>query len=142
MGEGAMLKIPKVSLVVVADGVRARLFRSSGKAMEPTLQEEADLIPDLKFEGASGIRPPESDPQEFREATFAKQVAHALYQRAHAKNYEHLVLIADSGTLGEIRDCLHKEVRERVLLEIHKELTKASVHGIEAALAAILSKQP
>ena len=137
-----MLKIPKDSLVVVADGVRARLFRSGGKALEPTLQEEADLIPSLKCKGASGIQPPESNPQEFREATFAKQVARTLYQRAHAKNYEHLVLVADSGTLGEIRDCLHREVRERVLLEIHKEMTKASVRDIEAALAAILSKQP
>jgi protein required for attachment to host cells len=42
--------------------------------------------------------------------------------------------IADKQTLGQIRPALHKEVRNRLVREIGKTLTKASVADIEKAL--------
>ena len=138
-----MLKIPKESLIVVADGRRARVFRNRGSAMQPLLEEETSLVPGRPDgRGASGVSPPERDAQELLEATFARQVADMLYQRAHARDYEHVVLMVDPGTLGQLRTCLHKEVRERVLLEIATDQSKASATDIRTALMSVLSKQP
>ena len=45
-----------------------------------------------------------------------------------------LILIADPQTLGEMRPSLHKEVQSRLISEIAKTLTKASVADIQKAL--------
>ena len=138
-----MLKIPRESLIVVADGRRARVFRNRGTPLQPVLEEETSVVPNLlEFAGAPGIQPPEWDARELREATFAKQLAQMLYQRAHARDYEHAVLMVDPGPLGELRACLHKQVRERILLEVATDLSKASATDIQAALTVVLSRQP
>ncbi len=85
-------------------------------------------------EGPAGKRPPESANQETDEATFAKQLAKELYRRAHSGDFKALVLIADPQTLGQIRPTLHKEVQERLVSEIGKALTKASITDIQRAL--------
>ena len=45
-----------------------------------------------------------------------------------------LVLIADPQTLGQIRRTLHKEVKDRLISEIGKTLTNASITDIQKAL--------
>jgi protein required for attachment to host cells len=129
-------KIPHNALVVVADGTGARLFRNTGQDFKIALIADGDFTPShLNDDGPSGHRPPESSEQETDEATFAKQLAHELYRRAHSGNFAALVLIADPQTLGQIRPILHKEVRDRLIGEHHKTLTKASIADIEKALA-------
>ena len=127
-------KVPHNALVVVADGTGARFFRNTAPAGKISLAADGDLKPQhLHHEGPAGRRPTESV-QETHEATFAKQLAHELYRRAHGGGFAALVLIADPQTLGEIRPSLHKEVRDRVTSEIAKELTKASADEIQKAL--------
>lgn len=129
------MKVPHNALVVVADGTRARFFRNSGHDNKVSLSAEAELKPtNLLDEGPAGNRPPESSAQETDEATFAKQLAKELYRRAHAGDFAALVLIADPQTLGQIRPSLHKEVKERVVSELGKTLTKASIKEIQKAL--------
>ena len=54
---------------------------------------------------------------------------------ARTKNeFEKLVLIADPQTLGQIRPHLHKEVSQRIVLELHKTLVKSTVQDIEKIL--------
>ena len=128
-------KVPHNALVVVADGTGARFFRNAGHE-KIQLSAEGELKPtNLLNEGASGKRPPESSNQENDEATFAKQLAHELYRRAHSENFAALVLIADPQTLGQIRPTLHKEVQDRLISEIGKTLTKASIADIQKALS-------
>ena len=87
-------EIPHNALVVVADGVGARFFRNSGQAGKITLVAEGELKPhDLLNDGPSGKRPPESSHQETDEATFAKQLAHELYRRAHSGDFAALALV-------------------------------------------------
>ena len=74
------------------------------------------------------VRAKSSD-QETDEATFAKQLANELYRRVHSGNFAALVLIADPQTLGQVRPSLHKEVRDRLVSEMGKTLTKASHCG-------------
>jgi len=129
-------KIPHNALIVVADGTGARFFRNSGHENKVSLSAEGELKPtNLLDEGPAGKRPPKSSSQETDEATFAKQLAQELYRRAHSGNFAALVLIVDPQTLGQIRPSLHKEVQDRLVSEIGKTLTKASITDIQKALS-------
>ena len=128
------VEIPHNALVVVADGTGARFFRNSGRE-KVVLSSEGEFKPThLLDDGPAGKRPPESSHQETDEATFAKQLAKELYRRAHSGDFAALVLIADPQTLGQIRPTLHKEVRDRLISEIGKTLTKASITEIQKVL--------
>jgi protein required for attachment to host cells len=128
-------KVPHNALIVVADGIGARFFRNTGQDGTIELTAEGDFKPThLLDDGPAGKRPPESTAQETDEATFAKQLAKELYRRAHIGDFTALVLIADPQTLGQIRPSLHKEVRDRLVTELGKTLTKASVADIQKAL--------
>jgi protein required for attachment to host cells len=127
--------VPYKTLIVVADGVHAKFFRNAGREGKIELSAEGGHKPrHLLDDGPAGALPKDTAPREINEATFAKQLANELYHRAHAGDFAALVLIADPQTLGEIRRSLHKEVQSRVISEIHKTLTKASVADIEKAL--------
>lgn len=129
-------KIPHNALVVVADGAGAKFFRNTGHAAKILLTAEGHFDPEnLDDDGPAGKRPPESFDQETDEATFAKQLAKELYRRAHAGEFEALVLIADPQTLGQIRPSLHKEVRDRIVAELAKTLTHAPTADIERSLS-------
>ena len=129
-------KVPHNALVVVTDGIGARFFRNSSKDTKIVLSAEGELKPsNLLSAGPSGKRPPDSSDQETDEATFAKQLAHELYRRAHSGDFAALVLIADPQTLGQIRPILHKEVQTRIVSEVGKTLTKASIADIQKALS-------
>ena len=128
-------KIPNGALVVVADGTGARFFRNSGRENKISLTGEGEFKPtNLDDEGASGMRPSESSPKETDEATFAKQLANELYRRAQSGDFAALVLIADPQTLGQIRPTLHKEVQDRLISEIGKTFTSASISDIQKVL--------
>jgi protein required for attachment to host cells len=128
---------PDKGFIVVADGTGARFFRIPGHTDNISLVAEGALHPaHLDSEGPSGKSPPERSHQESDEATFAKQLAHELYRRAHNNEFASLILIADPQTLGQMRPLLHKEVVSRLSREIAKTLTKASHEDILKAIDA------
>ena len=88
----------------------------------------------LLNDGPSGHRPSESNQQATDEATFAKQLAHRLNAAALKNEYEHLVLIADPQTLGQMRPQLHKETVRRIVGEVAKTYTNAPIEVIRDAL--------
>ena len=134
-----MTLIPAHTLVVVADGTGARLFRNRGDEREVSLyQVELRELVNMDDDGPAGSMPGESTGQQIDEATFAKQLAHALNDGAVKQQYEQLVLIADPTTLGRMRPLLHKQVQARIITEIPKTLTNAPVQDIERALRAPL----
>ncbi len=130
-----MHKIPAGTWVLVADGTEARLFHNVGSNTKVLLKQVKLLTPrDLLNEGPAGRRPPESDEQATDEATFAKQLAQRLNAAALKNEYEHLVLMADPQTLGQIRPQLHKETGRRILMEVAKTFTNAPLGDIQDAL--------
>lgn len=130
-----MQKIPTGTWVMVADGTEARLFHNVGSSAKISLKQVELLKPaDLLDDGPSGRRPPESDDQATDEATFAKQLAQRLNAAALKNEYEHLVLMADPQTLGQIRPQLHKETERRIVMEVAKTFTNAPVEDIRGAL--------
>ena len=127
--------IPQQTLVVVADGHRAVLFRTHGVNDAMTLTEERQLTPqNLAAEGPSGSRPEEQTPRQTDEATFAKQLAAELFTLKQANKYEHMVLAADPQTLGQLRSALHKTVQSSIALTLDKELTNHSAGDIAAII--------
>lgn len=130
-----MPSIPAQTLVVVADGTGARLFRNVGSAARLSLSQiDMTEAVGLDDDGPSGSTPPDSTPQQLDEATFAKQLVHRLNHGALTGRYENLVLIADPQTLGQMRPQLHKETLSRLVTEIGKTLTNSPVEDIERAL--------
>jgi protein required for attachment to host cells len=134
-----MHTIPTGAWVVVADGTHARLFHNVGKQDALKLKQDDLLKPDVNDEdaqGPSGHRPPEESPEQSDEATFAKQLVHRLNAAALKQEFEHLFLIADPKTLGEIRPQLHAETTKRIIGELAKTLTNSTLEDIEKILKA------
>jgi protein required for attachment to host cells len=130
-----MKKIPTGTWVLVADGEEARLFRNAGSDYAVSLEQvEVFKSSDRPNEGPSDHRPPESDAQSTGEATFAKQLTNRLNAAALHNSYEHLVLMADPQTLGQIRPQLHMETERRIIGEVAKTFTNAPLEDIQDAL--------
>ena len=131
--------IPKKCFVVVADGTRAVFFRQKQQGHDVKLSQDGELTPvNLDSEGPAGVRPPESSDQETDQATFAKQLAHHLNDKALQNAFDDLILILDPQTLGQMRPSLHKEVEKRVVNEIAKNVVGQPVDEIEAVLKSSL----
>lgn len=131
-----MDNIPTGAWVVVADGEGARVFLNVGKAHVVSLIQKDVFGPtDLADDGPAGHRPSEQTDSQTEEATFAKQLAHRLNSAALKHEYQHLVLIADPQTLGQMRPQLHKETLQRIVREIAKTFSNAPLEDVERALA-------
>ncbi len=128
-------KIPAGTLVVVADGEGARVFRNVGDDQALSLQQQ-DLLElmNMNDDGPAGSMPAESTGRQIDEATFAKQLALCLNAGALKNEYAHLVLVADPQTLGQMRPLLHKETLQRMVAEVAKTLTNSPLADIERAL--------
>jgi protein required for attachment to host cells len=127
--------IPAGALVLVADGGGARVLRNAGDERELSLEQVEVIDPaQLPLETPAGSQPPEQEGQEREEAGFAKRLARRLNDDALNHRFEHLVLLADAQTLGQIRPLLHKETRQRLLAEHAKNLKNAPLKDIQDAL--------
>ena len=133
------INIPNNSWIVVADGTGARLFSASIDNDEVSLTALDELDPQDPVEhGPSGSLPPEQTDQQVTEATFANQLAHTLYLRAHAGKYSALVVFADPVTLGQLRDLFHQEVTDRIVADVPKTLTNVPQQDLEVSLTKML----
>jgi protein required for attachment to host cells len=65
---------------------------------------------------------------------FAKEIAGMLYEAAHRGQYSKLVLAAPPMTMGDLRKALHKEVSDKVVAEVSKDLTNMPPQEIERVL--------
>ena len=127
-----MSMIPHNTLVVVADGRAARLFRNQGDESALQLQQ-TDVMDtsDAMDAGPSGSQPRDND---VGEAAFVKVLADRINRSVLRNGFDHIVLVADPSTLGEIRKQLHKEVDARMIAEVPKDWTNTPLGQIEKAL--------
>jgi protein required for attachment to host cells len=143
------VKIDFNALVLVGDGKKALFFRNKGDARHPNLVVERVLEHDdapTREQGTdqpgrtagppgparSAVEP--TDWHQLGEDRFAKDIAAALYRRAHAGGFDKLVVVAPPKVLGILRKEMHKEVTERITAEVPKELTGHPVSEIEKLL--------
>ncbi len=127
-----MSMIPHNTLVVVADGRAARLFRNQGDESALKLHQTELLdTSDALDSGPSGSQPRDND---VGEAAFVKVLADRINRSALRNGFDHIVLVADPSTLGEIRKQLHKEVDARMIADVAKDWTNTPLDQIEKAL--------
>ena len=126
--------LPHNTLVVVADGHQAVLFRNTAKqGVELTEQER--ITPKHLQDESQGNRPPETTPREEDEATFAKQLTERLNRMVLQNKVDELAIIADPTTLGTMRKHYHKMLEKALVKELAKTLTTASGEDIAKALS-------
>ena len=132
------MKVPHKALVALANGERFLLMRNIGQPFEPKLEKVSDL--DLELTNFSaGVR--HQDPVERNGSTELDELAHgaAIAEWLNHKTLngegEPLVIAADPKTLGQIRQHCHKELQNRIVGEVAKDLTNQPLESIERALA-------
>lgn len=134
-----MASLPKDTTVLVATGEAAKFFVQDNNATDVSLSFSSEEKPgDFADQGPSGKTPPEMGPAEQLEATFSKVLSDHLFHMAHSGKFSSLVLIADPGTLGEMRPLLHDEVTDKIVLELDKTLINSPVSDIEKSISAAL----
>lgn len=125
------MQLPNGSHVVVADGTQVQLFRNSGTEQDPGLK-----VVDLPTSEESAHKAGQGDtPRQNEEAGHAASVATALNAAVLSNKIKNLVVIADPGTLGEMRKLYHKALEAVLLGEIPKTLTGQSTDDILKSIA-------
>jgi protein required for attachment to host cells len=138
------------ALVLVGDGEKAIFLRNVGGARHlqlkvehvldqenPPTREQGSDRPG-RANGSDGLSRSaieETDWHQLAEDRFATEIAGALYRLAHEERFKELIVIAPPKVLGKLRESLHKEVTDRIIAELPKELTMHSVPDIEKVLA-------
>ena len=132
------MKVPHKALIALANGERFVMMRNVGQPFEPKLEKVGDL--DLELTNFSaGVR--HQDTVERNGSTELDELAHgaAIAEWLNHKTLngegEPLVIAADPKTLGQIRQHCHKELQNRIVGEVAKDLTNQPLESIERALA-------
>jgi len=136
--------------VVVASNTRCRIF-AQHKHNGP-LEELEDLVhpegrlherrlasdrPGRTFDRAGEGRHAKGNPvkpQEQENIRFAKDVADKIDAARKQDKFERLVLIAEPGFLGQLRQGLPAATQQRLSAELHKNLVEADPDRIREAL--------
>ncbi len=146
----AGVRIDHDAWVMVGDGEKALFFRNEGDAAYPNLEVVNVLQHDNPRTGEQGSDRPgrafasvgtarsamqETNWHKLEKHRFAREIADTLYTAAHDGRYSKLIIAAPPITMGDLRKAFHKEVSDRVVAEISKDLTNMPSHEIERALA-------
>ncbi|TIS98893.1 host attachment family protein [Mesorhizobium sp.] len=145
------LKLKRGLWIVVADGEKALFLENRGDTQYPDLQvvqemeqanpatrEQGSDRPGRYSDGPSVHRSAVEDTDWHRlgKERFADEIAERLYKLAHRGAFKEMVLIAPPQVLGDMRRKLHKEVAEKITVEIPKTLTNHTIIDIENLLQA------
>ena len=146
------LKIPHNAFVLVGDGRKALFLRNEGDAKYPNLKTERvfeDVNPPTQEQGSE--RPgrlskafgsnrrcavESVDWHGIEEQRFAKNVAAVMEEIVRVRKVAALVVVAPPRTLADLRGAFHADIRERIIAEINKDLTKYPIGEIEKHLTA------
>lgn len=143
--------IPRDALVFVGDGRKALFLRNVGDEKFPNLatekvftddnpptREQGSDRPGRSFKSAGTTRRSaveNADWHDIEEHRFARSVAAALEQLVRAQKIKAVIVAAPPRTLAELREAFHDDVKQRIIAEIDKDLTKHPVWEIEKHLA-------
>lgn len=135
--------------VLVADGAGARLLEqtSDGERLRELREESLPRAVDTEYSDRPGrtheshgaVRhgmQPHTDLATQKEQRFAAELGHYLASAAHAGRFGRLIVAAPPSLLGHLRPHLSKEVQDRLLGTLDKELMRLSVHELEEHLGA------
>lgn len=145
------IRIPRNAYVMVGDGRKALFLRNDGDAIEPHLKTEQVLTddnpptreqgadrPGRTISGADGRRSAvgQTDWHDLEERRFARTIAEALEKLARDKSIPGFIIAAPPRTLAELRQSFNADVKERIIAELDKDLTRIPVEEIKKHLLA------
>ena len=142
---------------VLADGAKARILQrksSDPRHFEVVADEESteaqlhghDLVADQagrSYESATPLRHAiegKTDPHEAAKLRFETQIAELINRAAAQGLFDTLVLVAPPRVLGDMRQALSAQARERLILEEGKDLLGLSQQMLINRLAILLRR--
>ena len=144
----------KTIWIAVADGARARFYRSNagGTRIEPALDFELvgdrrpsrEMVTDrpgrTKDRAAHGrhAMEPGTDPHVHEQQALALQVAELLDEHRKKNAFDELIIVAPPKMLGFLREAMPEPLRRLVRKEEAKDLTKLSPTELPARLAQLV----
>lgn len=137
---------------LVADGARARILTGIGDAIGCDSTEyfqENEKARDLANDrpgrthasadkNRSAYEPP-SDPVRDKQRAFAAQLVQSLEKHMIANQFDALLVIAESRTLGHLRKLFPASLKERIEFEAAKDLTGLPDKALRKAIAELSS---
>ncbi|KZY03383.1 MULTISPECIES: host attachment family protein [unclassified Sulfitobacter] len=149
-----MTKLKNGTWVLIADGEKALILENQTDGEDPFLEvvrkEEQENPPNReqaanrrgRFNDGPSVHRSAVDDTDWHQLAkdrFAGELADILYKQAHKGNFDSIVLVADPGTLGELRSELHQEVSDKVIGEVPKTLTNHPIDDIEKIVKSELA---
>jgi len=147
-----MLRIPHDAFVFVGDGHKALFLRNDGDGLylnlkveqvftddNPPTHEQGTDRPGRAFKSAATSRRSAleaTDWHALEQHLFVRKVGEAMERLVRERNVKTLVIVAPPRTLADLRQELAADIRDRVVAEINKDLTRHPMDDIEAHLAA------
>jgi protein required for attachment to host cells len=147
----------KRTLIVVADGARARFFEPDHNARTLVPARQADMVsPDSRqldqelvsdkpgrgFGAAHSSQrhafEPPHDYHKLEKHNFTAALAQVLDESCARHEFDRLVLVAPKRSLGELHTLLSPQVKKRVSHEVAKDLTASTPQSLWRALAKAL----
>ena len=134
------MEIPDGAYVAVIDGERFLWLRNTGDAAHPQLENlgSPDLDPANRSQGTirrSDTSQHHTD-RDLDEAAHVAAAAEWLNHQAKTNKFEHLIVVADKRSLGELRRHYHMELEKRLVGEVGKAVTNQPIDEIAQAIAA------
>ncbi|ODN71050.1 host attachment family protein [Methylobrevis pamukkalensis] len=132
------MKLPKGTIVAVADGEKFNLFRNVGDEAGMKLSNVKHEAVEADAGTSTGRQSSAANPDhgQASEDQFSAGIVQHLNQEALTGKIENLVIIAAPRALGEMRQHYHKALSAVLLGELAKDLTGHSLADVEKALDA------
>ncbi|MCS3446049.1 MULTISPECIES: baeRF12 domain-containing protein [Bradyrhizobium] len=130
--------LPAGTTVAVADGETFRMFHNTG--VKPGVHlVEITAAPPAHLHAGSGARhhtgSANPDGRRFIEEDFAAATAAFLNKLSMDGTIEHLVVVSDPRTLGEMRKHFHHDLRSKIIGELAKDFGRRPLSDIASLIA-------
>lgn len=80
----------------------------------------------------------EETPKEREASTFAREIAEAIRSRRNANEFDRLVLVAEPGFLGMLREALDDATAKTIHGEVRKDIVERPLAEIKEHLSEVL----
>lgn len=141
--------------ILVANGTQAfiALNHGPGHGIEQDLEHEfqgenlhsRDIMADApgrSFDsGGQGRHAMErpSDPQRLTQQEFAREIAAYIDKAAEKKKFDRLVVVAAPHMLGDLRQHLSHNTKDKITAELSKDLTQTPLHKLPDHLGEVMA---
>ena len=145
------MRVPRNSVILVADGRKRLLLRNEGdaealsltvfSALEDSSQRTRDIVTDSPGRtfapNSGGGAFPAADAHDVEESRFAADTAEMLSRAVLSGDFSDVIVMAPPKTLGQLRKHYRPDVENRIIREVGKDMTGSPVEQIEKILVAL-----